>query len=83
MNGYPSFYPRIALVAPSPEVTWRCRYFWEGKDKDTLECDQVKSTAHILKGFNYTVADFMDNLIILSADCVKQDMVSEQNRHKN
>ena len=26
MNGYPSFYPRIALVAPSPGREWRCKW---------------------------------------------------------
>ena len=30
MNGYPSFYPRIALVAPSPDlyvsISWMTKY---------------------------------------------------------
>ena len=33
MNGYPSFYPRIALVAPSPCVKLSLSYLW-GSFKD-------------------------------------------------
>ena len=55
VNGYPSFYPRIALVAPSPGVNYRCICGW-----DICYCASSKLISHISK--NMIIYSFLKTI---------------------